>query len=154
MLAAVGPFPEAAFTARDQTSPTRGDTLLCSTIHRTQQGTPMAKFYVQLGLSQQLIQAEDARGAAIWAVHQVIDEAIDLDSIDWLDADEIDNLDLIRVMLALPDQVLVSEIGFGRSEAGLFDMPDIMTEWNQLIIAVSRIHQRFTAAEQRAQTDQ
>jgi hypothetical protein len=87
-------------------------------------------------------------------VHQIIDQAIDLDSIDWMDADEIDNLDLIRVMLALPEQVQVSEIGFGRCEAGLFETPDIMTEWNQLIIAVSRIHQRLSAAEHRAPADQ
>lgn len=106
----------------------------------------MPKFYVQCGLSQQLVQAEDARGAALWTVHQVIDEAVDLDSIDWTDADEIENLDLIRVMLALPDQILVSEIGFGRCEAGIFDMPDIMTEWNQLIIAVSQLQMRFSNA--------
>lgn len=104
----------------------------------------MAKFYVQCGLSQQLVQAEDARGAALWAVHQIIDDAIDLDSIDWTDAAEIENLDLIRVMLALPEQILVSEIGFGRCEAGLFDTPDIMTEWNQLILVVSQLQLRFS----------
>jgi hypothetical protein len=114
----------------------------------------MAKYYVQAGLSQQLVQAEDARGAALWSVHQIIEQAIDLDSIDWLDADAIDNLDLIRVMLALPEQVMVSEIGFGRCESGLFEMSDIMTEWNQLIVAVSRIQQQIVTAEQRAQADQ
>jgi hypothetical protein len=108
-----------------------------------QQGMEMAKYYVQCGMSQQLVQAEDPRGAALWAVHQVIDQAIDLESIDWTDADEIENLDLIRVMLGLPEQISVSEIGFGRSEAGLFDTPDIMTEWNQLIIAVSRLQVRL-----------
>lgn len=111
----------------------------------------MAKFYVQCGMSQQLIQAEDARGAALWAVHQIVDRSIDLDSIDWTDANEIDNLDLIRVMLALPDQVLVSEIGFGRCESGAFDTPDIMTEWNQLIIAVTRIQQQISALRPNSQ---
>ena len=110
----------------------------------------MAKFYVQCGLSQQLVQAEDARGAALWAVHQIIEQAIDLDSIDWMDEDEINNLELIRVMLALAEQVLVSEIGFGRCEAGAFDTPDIMTEWNQLIIAVSRLQIRLSEIEPRA----
>jgi hypothetical protein len=110
----------------------------------------MAKFYVQCGLSRQLIQAEDARGAALWAVHQIIEQAIDLDSIDWMDEDEINNLELIRVLLALDEQVLVSEIGFGRGEAGAFETPDIMTEWNQLIIAVSRLQLRMSAIEPRA----
>ncbi len=105
----------------------------------------MAKFYVQCGLSRQLIQAEDADGAALWAVHQIIEQAIDLDSIDWMDEDEINNMDLIRVMLALDPQVLVSEIGFGRSEAGAFETPEIMTEWNQLIVAVSRLQMRLSA---------
>lgn len=107
----------------------------------------MAKFYVQCGLSRQLIQAEDARGAALWAVHQIIEQAIDLDSIDWTDEDQINNVDLIRVMLALDDQVLVSEIGFGRCEAGAFETPDIMTEWNQLIVAVSRLQTRLSQTE-------
>jgi hypothetical protein len=107
----------------------------------------MAKYYVQCGLSRQLIQAEDARGAALWAVHQIIEQAIDLDSIDWLDEDQINNLDLIRVMLALDDQVLVSEIGFGRCESGAFETPDIMTEWNQLIVAVSRLQMRLLQTE-------
>ncbi len=110
----------------------------------------MAKFYVQCGLSRQLIQAEDARGAALWAVHQIIEQAIDLESIDWMDEDEINNLELIRVLLALDEQVLVSEIGFGRGEAGAFATPDIMTEWNQLIIAVSRLQLRMSKIEPRA----
>ncbi len=107
----------------------------------------MAKYYVQCGLSQQLIQAEDASGAALWAVHQIIEQAIDLDSIDWMDEDQINNMDLIRVMLALDPQVLVSEIGFGRCEAGAFETPEIMTEWNQLIAAVSRLQMRLSATE-------
>ncbi len=86
--------------------------------------------------------------AVPWAVHEIVERAIDLDSIDWLDESEIENLDLIRVMLALAETILVSEIGFGRSEAGFFETPDIMTEWNQLIVAVSRLQLNVSALPQ------
>ena len=78
----------------------------------------MAKYYVQCGLSRQLVQAEDAQGAALWGVHQIIDGAVDLDAIDWSDPAEIENLDLLRVMLALGDTVEVSEIGWGAARPG------------------------------------
>lgn len=102
----------------------------------------MPKYYVQCGTIQRLVTAEDPRGAALWAIHEIIDQAIDLDGIDWEDENEIDNLDMIRVMLALGPQVFVSERGFGRSEAGAYHTPELMTEWNQLIIAVSRLQAR------------
>ncbi len=102
----------------------------------------MPKYYVQCGTIQRLVTAEDPRGAALWAIHEIIEQAIDLDSIDWEDDSEIENLDLIRVMLALGPTVRVSERGFGRSEMGAFETPDLMTEWNQLIIAVSRLQAR------------
>jgi hypothetical protein len=102
----------------------------------------MPKYYVQCGTVQRLVTAEDPRGAALWAVHEIIDQAIDLDAVDWEDESEIENLDLIRVMLALGSTISVSELGFGRSEAGLYDTPDIMTEWSQLIVAVSRLQRR------------
>ena len=35
-------------------------------------------------------------------------------------------------------------------EAGAFDTPDIMTEWNQLIVAVSRLQIRLSALEPRS----
>lgn len=105
----------------------------------------MSKYYVQCGTSQRVVTAEDPRGAALWAIHEIIDQALDLDAIDWEDEAEIENLDLIRVMLALGDRVLVSERGFGRCEAGAFDTPELMTEWNQLIVAVSRLAARAAA---------
>lgn len=103
----------------------------------------MPKYYVQCGMSKMLVDAEDARGAALWTAHQIIDQSIDLDTIDWTDADEINNLELIRVLLALDNEILVSEIGYGRCEAGRYDTPDIMTEWNQLIVAVSRLEMQM-----------
>lgn len=106
----------------------------------------MPKYYVQCGTTQLIVQAEDAQGAALWGVHQIIDDHLDLESIDWTDPEEVENLELIRVMLSLGDAVDVSEIGFGRSEAGQFDTPSIMTEWSQLIVAVSLLQQKFSDA--------
>jgi hypothetical protein len=101
----------------------------------------MQKFYVTSGGCQKVVGSRDAQSAALWSLHQFLDEHVDLDSIDWFDESEIDNLELIQALVSLGEEFCVSEIGFGRSEAGYFDTADIMTHWQHLMIAVNRMDQ-------------
>ena len=103
----------------------------------------MRKFYVLTGMCQRVVQARDAEAAAILAVHWFLDQFVDLDQIDWTDETQIDNADLFAALLKLGEDVQVSERGFGRREAGYFDTASIMNQWQQLVIAVSRMDLEF-----------
>ena len=101
------------------------------------------KYYVKSGGCEQIVQTRDAEAAAIASVHRFLDANADLESINWFDEAEMDNLDLINALLQLGEDVAVSEMGFGRNEAGRFDTADIMAQWQHYMIAINRMDQEF-----------
>jgi len=107
----------------------------------------MAKYYTTCGNLEFLTTADDPRSAALWSVHQFLASQIDLDSIAWDDPETIDRQDVMEAMVRLSDSIFISEIGFGRDEVATFDTADVLTEWNQLVIAISRIESRVCEAK-------
>lgn len=115
----------------------------------------MAKFYIQSGTVSFVVCATDAEGAALWAMHRVIDEKIcDYEEQKLLDMwfeDEEDEEPIEGVPQAVPyeamleglaefgDMIMISEIGVGRDEAGLLHTEDIFGQWRQLMTAVDRL---------------
>jgi hypothetical protein len=99
----------------------------------------MAKFYTTCGSFEFLTTAEDARSAALWSIHQFLANRIELSSVEWTDPETIDRQDIMEAMIELGDTVFVSEIGFGYSDAAIIDTADLLTEWNQLVIAICRL---------------
>ena len=93
----------------------------------------MPKFYVQSGNLKMVLQARDMRCAAIWAAHCTLSE-----SLPFLCEDAEDYAALADIT-RLGESVHVSQRGFDRSDATTFDTLDIVTEWNQLLIALDRI---------------
>ena len=121
----------------------------------------MAKYYIQSGKTSFVVGACDVEGAALWAMHRVMDEKI-CDYEESLLAEDIDPFDLPvsdfhidDVPEAIPyeamldglaqfeEQILVSQQGFGRDDAGLLDTEDIFHQWRQLMLAVDRLHDRL-----------
>lgn len=103
----------------------------------------MAKFYIESGKFQQLVTAKDSYSAALWAMHLVMEQVIPVDDIDWVGEPEGAPLDYLDGMSLLGDVINVSEIGFGRNEAGCYETADTIAEWNGLIIALSKIDQKI-----------
>lgn len=99
----------------------------------------MAKFYTTCGSFEFLTTAEDPRSAALWSIHQFLANRIELESVGWDDPETIDRQDIMEAMLCLDDTVFVSEVGFGRDDAAIIDTADLLTEWNQLVIAITRL---------------
>jgi hypothetical protein len=99
----------------------------------------MAKFYVQSGLVSYLITANDARSAALWAMHLVMEDVVPVEEVNWLDEADQPEHGFADGLMKLGDEICVSEVGFGRDEAGRFDTADALAEWNQLIIAMTRL---------------
>ncbi len=99
----------------------------------------MAKYYVVSGTLRMTVQAEDARSAALWAVHKALQQVVPMYDDEELTADDKQRQALQRGLMVLGDSVELSEIGFGRSEAQRLATYDLVTEWNQLMIALTRM---------------
>ena len=96
----------------------------------------MPKFYVQSGNLEMVLQAHDSRCAAIWAAHRTLGQSLPFLCEEAGDYAEL--ADLTR----LGDSVAVSERGFDRTDADVFETLDIVTEWNQLLVALDRLQDR------------
>lgn len=103
----------------------------------------MPKFYVQTGNFTKVVIAEDAQGAALATVHKVLGEAIQKDQRITVQMELIDQDEVAEICDDFEDQVLVSEIGFGRCEAGLFETEEIIQHWHKLMIAIENLIKRM-----------
>lgn len=101
----------------------------------------MPKFYVQSGNVELVTTAIHSRGAAIWGVHRTLSHSLPFLCDETTDVLALD--DLTR----LGDTIRVSEQGFDRADAVEFDTLDIVGEWNQLLVAIDRIHERLDNSE-------
>jgi hypothetical protein len=93
----------------------------------------MPKFYVQSGHLEMVLQARDSRCAAIWAAHRTLSQ-----SLPFL-CDEPTDYTQLTDLTRLGDTICVSQRGFDRDDAFVFDTLDIVTEWNQLLVALDRL---------------
>src|SRR5438105_12672489 len=84
----------------------------------------MPKFYVQSGRLEMVLQARDSRCAAIWAAHRTLGQ-----TLPFLCENESDYAALAD-LTQLGDTIRVSQQGFDRDDAAIFDTLDIVTEWN------------------------
>ena len=127
----------------------------------------MAKFYVQSGRVSYIVCALDLEGAALWVMHRVMDDKIcefEAAQAGWRDSHDEDSSDdptadpfyedhlLMGVPQAIPYDAMLeglaqfdgtislSELGFGRSEAGELETENIFHQWRQLMLAVDRLH--------------
>ena len=101
----------------------------------------MAKFYVQSGSLELVLQAHDSRCAAIWAVHRTLSPAL-----PFLCDDAGNYLELADAR-RLGETIRVSERGFDSPGGHWFDTLDVITEWNQLLVALDRLQERVANAD-------
>jgi hypothetical protein len=97
----------------------------------------MPKFYVQSGNVEMVLQARDSRCAAIWAVHRALGQSLPFLCEDAGDYAAV--ADLTR----LGEAICVSERGFDRGDARRYDTLEVVTEWNQLLVALDRLQERM-----------
>jgi hypothetical protein len=129
----------------------------------------MAKYYIESGQISYMICASDLEGAALWVMHRVMDQKIDefeaaeaeaqrhwhedqLDDVQSLEDPFFEEHLALNIPQAIPyeamldglaefdEKIKVSEIGFGRSEAGELETESIFHQWRQLMMAVDRLH--------------
>lgn len=99
----------------------------------------MPKFYVHSEALELILQAHDSRCAAIWAVHRTLGQ-----TLSFLYDEPAEHAELAG-LTRLGESIVVSEQGFDRSDADVFDTLDIVTEWSQLLVALDRLQERVAA---------
>jgi hypothetical protein len=94
----------------------------------------MAKYYIESGNLKLIVHAKNGRGAALWAVHrslaQLLPFVAETPRATEMSSDE---------PVTLGDTISASERGFGRMDADSFDTFDVVTEWNQLMVALEKL---------------
>jgi hypothetical protein len=105
----------------------------------------MPKFYVQSGRLEMVLQARDSRCAAIWAAHRTLGQ-----TMPFLCENESDYTELAD-LTKLGETIRVSQRGFDRGDAVTFETLDIVTEWNQLLVALDRLTENAEFRTQNAE---
>lgn len=104
----------------------------------------MAKFYVESGTLQMVTEADDARGAALWAMHRCLEQVLPICPDDPQTPGEKSDRLRQRGCDVLGPAITVSERGFARDDAAEFNTVDLFVEWNQLMLAVTRMERQLS----------
>ena len=104
----------------------------------------MAKFYVQSGTLRRVVQAESSRQAALWAVHQVMQQVlpVDSDTVGQTTSEAVSH----RGVAVLSGKVTVSQRGFDGEDAATLPTMDVVAEWNQMVTTLDRLERMLYRA--------
>jgi hypothetical protein len=83
-----------------------------------------------------VITANNSRGAALWAIHRALSGVLPFVAGESENPTTSDGQ-----RFKLDETIRVDQRGFDRREAREFDALDLITEWSQLIAALSRLEQ-------------
>lgn len=103
----------------------------------------MAKYYIQSGTMRATLAAEDSRRAALWAVHQAMQQIIPVYGDPELTPEQKSDTAMVEGMLVLGATIRMSEQGYDRDDAQVLQTFEVVTEWNQLMIALERLERLF-----------
>ncbi|MFG0266895.1 MAG: hypothetical protein ACF8AM_17355 [Rhodopirellula sp. JB055] len=120
----------------------------------------MAKFYVQSGTFRSVVAADSARKAALWAVHQVMQQVLPTDEdTDSLPASATNQTSANRnsasqatgaspdrdsgstPVAVLDGRVRISERGYDRNDCAEMPTMEVVAEWNQMVLTLDRLQQ-------------
>lgn len=106
----------------------------------------MAKYYVQSGSVNLVVDAADELRAALWSVHRTMEPVIPSEE-DCLHDEEVDwhSVEAVGGMV-LGDTIRLSERGFNAEDATELDTWQVVAEWSQLMNALSRMQTDLEAA--------
>jgi len=98
----------------------------------------MSKYYVQSGTLRAIIAAESSSKAAIWAVHQTMQQVFPIDE-ETLQDDHPSPAKLAK-------DVWVSEQGFDREDAVRTSTLQVVSQWNEMVMALDRLEKMLHRA--------
>jgi hypothetical protein len=96
----------------------------------------MAKYYVESGNLQLVVHAKNGHGAALWAVHRSLAQLMPFISDD----DDTNGAETpASDGVSLGAEITCNERGFGRGDGERFDTFELVTQWNQLMVALDKL---------------
>ena len=99
----------------------------------------MAKFYVQCGQLNVIVEAMDSQAAAMHLIDSAMEPHLWIyDDAGLSDSDRYAHV-AIEALLSLSAEVTVSERGFHRSDAERFGTPEILSVWHQTLTGLNRL---------------
>lgn len=99
----------------------------------------MAKYYVESGTLQLIVQADNAHKAALWAIHRAMQQILPVYDEICLSPETKADVALTAGAMVLGEEMNLSEVGFGGNDTIQFSTADIVIEWNQLMIALTKL---------------
>ena len=117
----------------------------------------MPKYYIESGNVSFVVCANDAEGAALWAMHRTIDDKIcDYEDEILLRGQLVQDAlvyeapidgvpenvpfePMLEGLAEFDETILISEIGFGREDSGRLDTDVTFGQWRQLMMAMDRL---------------
>lgn len=99
----------------------------------------MAKYYVQSGTMRCVVSAENARRAALWAVHRAMQQIMPVDDIAGCDPSEKSARCQRDGVMVLGGSIRTSQRGYDNDDADSLPTFEVVTEWNQLVNALDRL---------------
>jgi hypothetical protein len=103
----------------------------------------MAKYYVESGTMQLVTDADDDRGAALWAMHLCLEQVLPICPDDPLAPAQKSQRLRQRGCYVLDQTIRTSEKGFGRDDAEIHDTAELFAEWHQLMTAMTKLERRL-----------
>lgn len=104
----------------------------------------MAKFYVESGEFRLIVQANTARGAAVWAVHRVLAQVLEVDDVPVpaAAAKGTTSGEAPSSPARLAETISVNQRGFARQDGQTFDSFALIGEWQELMQALAGLLER------------
>ncbi len=109
----------------------------------------MSKYYVQSGTMRSIVQAESSRRAALWAVHQAMQQVLPMEDSpeEFTQSLSVSKTGKDHASVAvLSRTVHVSEQGFDRTDAKSMPTLEIINEWNELVMTLDRLERMLHLA--------
>jgi hypothetical protein len=102
----------------------------------------MAKFYVQSGTFRRVVAADSCRKAALWAVHEVMQQVLPIEDSNVSRLGNTSNdAESVQKITVLSGKVRVDERGFDRIDAKELPTIEVVAEWNQMVMTLDRLQQ-------------
>jgi hypothetical protein len=99
----------------------------------------MSKFYVQSGTLQTVVEAVSSRKAALWAVHQAMQQVLPVEDSDCQTPDRKSETLGESGVRVLGHDLIVSRHGFGATDRCVVSTMEVVDEWNQMVATLDRL---------------
>jgi hypothetical protein len=96
------------------------------------------QYYVQSGTLRVVVAAENRRKAALWAVHQAMNQILPVED-NQTEPQEKSEACATAGVQVLGREILVSDRGFDRPDARSLATIEIVSDWNQMISTLDRL---------------